>query len=178
MEAAAGRPIADEGVARAAGMRLGKLDRERTVHPMDDSTTTCVFCAIVAGGAPAFRVSESDLALCILDINPFTEGHCLVIPKRHVPWWHEMSTEETTGVYDLARTVARRLMEVYRPEFICQYARGRRIPHTHVFLVPSYSGDSLDRHFNALEGFQESARTLAALAEPASLERAAARLRL
>lgn len=37
-----------------------------------------------------------------------------------------------------------------------RYVRGRRIPHTHLFLIPTYSGDVLDRFFNALEHFQES----------------------
>lgn len=43
------------------------------------------------------------------------------------------------------------------------YARGRRIPHTHIFLVPTYKWDVLDRFFNPLELFQESPQDLAAL---------------
>jgi len=138
---------------------------------------SCIFCAIAAGSAPSFKIAENDLSLGILDINPLAEGHCLALPKRHVPWWHEMSAAETASLYGLARTVAQRLMEVYQPEFVCQYARGRRIPHTHVFLVPTYRGDPLDRYFNALEGFQESPRKLAALAAPSALEKTAEQLR-
>ena len=44
---------------------------------------SCVFCAIVAGEAPAIRIYEDDDFLAILDIRPFTRGHTLVIPKRH-----------------------------------------------------------------------------------------------
>ena len=44
---------------------------------------SCVFCAIVAGDAPAVRIWEDDEHLAILDIRPFTQGHTLVIPKRH-----------------------------------------------------------------------------------------------
>ena len=115
-----------------------------------DDTENCVFCRIAAGEAPAHRVCENELSLCILDINPFTEGHCLVIPKRHVPWWHELSEEETTSLFLLAREAARRIMRVFEPEFVCMYARGRRIPHTHIFLVPTRRGDVLDGFFNAL----------------------------
>ena len=57
------------------------------------------------------------------------------------------------------------------------YARGRRIPHTHIFLVPTYSGDVLDRFFNALELFQESPPKLAALREKNSMEDIAKLLR-
>jgi len=55
-------------------------------------------------------------------------------------------------------------------DFVCMYARGRRIPHTHIFLVPTYSGDVLDRFFNALELFQESPPKLAALREERSMK--------
>jgi histidine triad (HIT) family protein len=57
------------------------------------------------------------------------------------------------------------------------YARGRRIPHTHIFLVPTYQGDVLDRFFNALELFQESPPMLAALREEKTMEDVAKRLR-
>ena len=56
-------------------------------------------------------------------------------------------------------------MKAMSPDFVCIYARGRRIPHAHIFLVPTYKGDPLDRFFNALEGFQESPVELAALRE-------------
>ena len=43
----------------------------------------CVFCAIAAGEIPSFKVYEDDIVLAYLDINPFTKGHVLVIPKEH-----------------------------------------------------------------------------------------------
>ena len=43
----------------------------------------CVFCAIAEGEIPSFKVYEDDLVLAYLDINPFSEGHTLVIPKAH-----------------------------------------------------------------------------------------------
>ena len=43
----------------------------------------CVFCAIAAGEIPSFKVYEDDETLAYLDINPFSRGHTLVIPKRH-----------------------------------------------------------------------------------------------
>ena len=138
---------------------------------------SCVFCQIAAGRAPAHRIMEDDLSLCILDINPFTVGHCLVIPKRHAPWWHDLDPEETQSMFRLANQVANKMMEAFRPDFVCMYARGRRIPHTHIFLVPTYQGDVLDGFFNALERFQESPRDLARLKEQDSLAEAARRIR-
>jgi len=59
----------------------------------------CVFCDIAAGKAPAHIVAEDGLSVCILDIHPYTKGHCLVISKRHVPWWHELSDEENASLF-------------------------------------------------------------------------------
>ena len=129
----------------------------------------CIFCEIVAERAHSHKVYEDDLTLCILDINPFSKGHCLVIPKRHVPWWHELTCEENSDLFKVAGIVARKMMHSLKPDFVCMYIRGRRIAHTHIFLVPTYSGDVLDRFFNALELFQESPSELAALREDRSM---------
>jgi histidine triad (HIT) family protein len=67
-------------------------------------------------------------------------------------------------------------MKTYNPDFVFIYARGRRIPHTHLFLIPTYSGDVLDRFFNALENFQESPAQLAALKDPVLMAKAAREL--
>lgn len=137
----------------------------------------CVFCEIVAGRGHAHVVEEDDLSLALLDINPFAEGHCLVISKRHVPWWHDLTDEEATSVFLMAKRVANKLATALSPEFVCMYARGRRIPHTHIFLVPTQSGDVLDGFFNAMERVQEGSHNLAALRTPDALRSAHAKLR-
>ncbi|HNR90028.1 MAG TPA: HIT family protein [Spirochaetota bacterium] len=136
------------------------------------STPTCVFCDIVAGTAPARIIMENELSMVILDINPYAKGHCLVIPKRHVPWWHELTEEEVASLFALAHRAANRIMKTLAPDFVCMYARGKRIPHTHIFLIPSREGDVLDRFYNAMEKFQEAPRDLAKLAEPGTLDEA------
>jgi len=146
----------------------------RIVGEMEEfSEKACIFCEIVGGIAPSHKIYEDDLTLCILDINPLSRGQALVIPKRHVPWWHELSREENASLFQVAKIVAEKMMHSLQPDFVCMYARGRRIPHTHIFLVPTYSGDVLDRFFNALELFQESPQKLAALSEARSMEETA-----
>ncbi len=144
---------------------------------IDQIEKGCVFCDIIVEKAPCYRIYEDELSLAILDINPFSRGHCLVIPKRHVPWWHELSMQENASLFGVAKIVAEKMMKALNPDFVCMYARGRRIPHTHIFLVPTYSGDVLDRFFNALELFQESPPKLAALRDSNSQEEIAELLR-
>ncbi|MDD5306430.1 MAG: HIT family protein [Deltaproteobacteria bacterium] len=130
----------------------------------------CVFCEIAAGRAEARVIHEDDLTMAILDVNPLARGHCLVIPRRHVPFWHDMSPEELAAVFEVAQCVAGKMMRALKPDFVCTFVRGKRIPHTHIFLVPSYGGDPLDRFFNALEGFQESPPSLVALRDPTTMD--------
>ncbi|MDF0590281.1 hypothetical protein [Candidatus Methanocrinis natronophilus] len=79
----------------------------------------------------------------------------------------------------MARPVShQKLMRSYSPDFVAICARGgRRIPHTHIFVVSTYRGDVLDRFFNALEEFQERASDLAGLKGEAKLAEAADRLK-
>ena len=134
-------------------------------HMTDEGGSHCIFCDIIEGKADAYKVYEEDLSLCILDIHPYTKGHCLVIPKRHVTWWHELNVEETESLFRVARICANKLMKALSPDFVFMYARGRRIPHTHIFLIPTFKDDVLDRFFHALEKFQESPEALARLKE-------------
>jgi len=144
------------------------------VKPIDPES--CIFCRIAAGQSSAHIVHEDEHSLAILDIQPLAQGHCLVIPKRHVPWWHDLSEEETESLFRVARETARKIMKAFRPDFVCMYARGRRIAHTHIFLVPTSQGDPLDRHFSALEGFQEAPLQLISLREESTMEYTVKRL--
>jgi histidine triad (HIT) family protein len=102
----------------------------------------------------------------------------IVLPKRHVPWWHDLTEEENASFFRMAKRVSQQIMKVLHPDFVCMYARGRKIPHTHVFLVPTYSGDVLDKFFNALEVFQKSPPALTSLRERKAMEEIAEALRL
>lgn len=86
----------------------------------------CIFCRISKGDALGYVVQENETAFAILDINPLAQGHCLVLPRRHVPWWHDMTVDETRDLFELAQRTARRIMEVFKPDFVAMYARGRR----------------------------------------------------
>lgn len=140
--------------------------------------TECVFCKIVAGEAPAHKIYEDELTMCLLDIRPYTKKHCLVIPKRHVPWWYELSDEENASLFRIAKIIANRMMDKIKPDFIFLWARGTRIPHTHIFLIPTHNGDGLDMFFNALENFQESPQMLVKSETETEMEEAARLLKI
>jgi histidine triad (HIT) family protein len=67
---------------------------------------SCVFCAIVAGEAPAVRIFEDDQFLALLDIRPFTRGHTLVIPKVHTVDLTDTPPETLAGLVQVGQRVA------------------------------------------------------------------------
>jgi len=117
---------------------------------------SCVFCDIVAGKGKAHKIYENEDSMVILDVNPLARGHCLAISKRHVQWWHDLEESEISSLFHAAKIASEKIMSLYKPDFVMMYARGRRIPHVHIFLIPTSKGDVVDRFFNTLEGFQES----------------------
>jgi len=122
---------------------------------------SCAFCEIIAGKQKGYKIYENKDSLVILDVNPLARGHCLAISKRHVQWWHELEESEISSLFNAAKIASEKIMKVYKPDFVMMYARGRRIPHVHIFLIPTSRGDAIDRFFNTLEGFQESVTELA-----------------
>jgi len=120
----------------------------------------CVFCEIIEGKQKGYKIYENDKSVVILDINPLAKGHCLAISKRHIQWWHDLEPDEISSIFNAAKIAAEKIMKVYKPDFVMMYARGRRIPHVHIFLIPTSKGDVVDRFFNTLEGFQESVTEL------------------
>src|SRR5260370_42655611 len=121
----------------------------------------CAFCGIVAGRGPAHIIEEDDSSLCLVDISPLSEGHCLVVSKRHVPWWHDLDDDETVSLFRMARRIANRLGGAFAPDFVRLYARGRRIAHTHLFLVPRRKVGLLDGVVHVMALFREAALELA-----------------
>ncbi|MGB3520161.1 MAG: HIT domain-containing protein, partial [Mycobacterium sp.] len=67
---------------------------------------SCVFCAVVAGDAPAVRVFEDDEYLAFLDIRPFTRGHTLVIPKQHFVDLTDTPAATLTGMLTVGQRIA------------------------------------------------------------------------
>src|SRR5947208_15259569 len=66
-----------------------------------------IFCKIVAGEIPSFKLYEDDETLAFMDINPVHDGHCLVIPKAHYPTLFDITPEEFAAAARTATRVAR-----------------------------------------------------------------------
>lgn len=124
----------------------------------------CVFCAIAAGEIPSFKIYEDDEVYAFLDINPFSAGHTLVIPKAHYAGLPEAPEEVLSTLLSRVRKIASHIKETLRCDGynILQNngaAAGQSVWHIHFHIVPRMNGDSLS--FESGKGDFEELKALA-----------------
>ena len=99
----------------------------------------CVFCKDLP------KVFENPHAYAVFDINPISNGHALIIPKRHVEQIFDLTPEESSGVKDLILRMKSKLQAEHSPDGYniwvnCGKAAGQVVMHAHVHLIPRYKG--------------------------------------
>jgi histidine triad (HIT) family protein len=128
----------------------------------------CIFCAIVAGESPSFRVGETEMAVAFLDLNPASRGHTLVVPKRHSDdIWH-LSLEDGTAMWSLVWETAATLRAKLKPDGMTLFQANRKagwqdVFHFHVHVVPRWQGDGLIRPWESAPADQRELEQVAAL---------------
>lgn len=95
-----------------------------------------VFTRIIQGEISAHILAESDLFIAFLDITPVAKGHTLVIPKREVDHFFDMSDEELKAFNLFARDVAHKIQRAIPCRRIGSFVIGLEVPHAHMHLIP------------------------------------------
>ena len=111
----------------------------------------CLFCKIIEGNIPSKTIYEDDLVKEFLDINPNTNGHCLIIPKKHIVTIEEMDIELVTHILEVEKKIYRILKEKLNIEgltIVQNNDLGQEVKHYHVHLIPRYQNDNWEIHFN------------------------------
>jgi len=68
--------------------------------------SSCLFCKIIKGEIPSYKLIETDLSFSFLDIGPLSKGHALVIPKYHAAKLHELPDEYLADAMPVAKKIA------------------------------------------------------------------------
>lgn len=124
----------------------------------------CIFCAIAEGEIPSFKIYEDELCLAYLDINPFSTGHALVIPKTHSEGLLDTADATLAELVKRVKKVAAHIKTALPCDGfnILQNngeAAGQTVKHIHFHIVPRTSGDSLS--FESGKGDMEALKALA-----------------
>ena len=94
----------------------------------------CLFCQIIEGKIPSYKIYEDKEFLAFLDIFPKSEGHVLVIPKKHVEWVWDYP--ELGKYFEVVEKLARHLREKSKEKIIRSLVLGWEVAHAHVHLIP------------------------------------------
>jgi histidine triad (HIT) family protein len=127
----------------------------------------CIFCKIVSGEIPSHKIDEDDKTIAIMDINPWTRGHALVIPKEHSRNIYDADPQDLAAAHKTAQRIAKRMRDRLNCEGINTLQSSEPVAmqtvfHTHVHVIPRYSDDGLRLPAHPQPAEQEA---LAALAE-------------
>lgn len=126
----------------------------------------CVFCKIVSGEIPSYKIYEDDNFLAFLDISQATIGHTLVIPKKHFTNIFELDNSTANKIYECVVNVSNKLKNALDFEgfnIINNNGElaGQTVFHYHIHLIPRYKNDNLNISFSRNDFSKEQLINLA-----------------
>ncbi|MBR3633525.1 MAG: HIT family protein, partial [Bacteroidaceae bacterium] len=95
-----------------------------------------LFTRIIKGEIPSYKCAEDDNFYAFLDINPIRQGHTLVVPKREVDYFFDLTDEEIGAMQVFAKRVAKAIKEAFPCKKVPQAVIGLDVDHAHIHLVP------------------------------------------
>ena len=109
----------------------------------------CIFCKIVAGELPCYKVYEDDDVLAFLDVAPVSFGHVLVVPKKHFVNMEDIPEDELCKVIKAVKKIGKALkgglgVAGYNVQVNNDPIAGQIVPHIHFHVIPRREGDGLE----------------------------------
>lgn len=152
--------------AGAAGHDSRLTDHESPITNYGDIMRTdseCIFCKIVTGDVPCFKLYEDDQTIAFMDINPANEGHTLVIPKEHWEDVYAISPELLAATVQTVQKIARAVNQTLNPDGInLVQANGKgaaqSVQHFHMHILPRRVGDELKLNWGLRPGDMDAVK--------------------
>ncbi len=121
----------------------------------------CVFCKIRDGQIPSVKIDEDERTLTFMDINPLSEGHCLVVTKQHAATLFEANPADLGAAMATAKRIALAIRTALRPDGLnLLQANGtaafQSVPHFHLHLIPRWANDGKGFDWKLVPGDREA----------------------
>lgn len=101
----------------------------------------CIFCKIIAGEVPCYTVYEDEFVKAVMDINPNSNGHILIMPKKHFTDFMDIDAETLGHIHDAAKIVKEIQYKTFSPDGLSlhvNYGIYQAVKHYHLHLIPVY----------------------------------------
>lgn len=107
----------------------------------------CIFCKILEGEIPSYKVYEDDNVLAFLDITQGTKGHTLLIPKKHIANVYELNEQTAQDVFKVVPKLANAIKKAFNPIGLNIVNNNDKplqsVFHFHIHLIPRYENDGM-----------------------------------
>ena len=105
----------------------------------------CIFCKIIKGELPSFKVYEDEHVLAFEDINPIAEGHTLIVPKKHAANLYDIDEDSLIAVHKASKKVINAITKALNPTGVAAMqlngeSVGQSVFHYHLHLIPRQQG--------------------------------------
>ena len=104
----------------------------------------CIFCKIITNEISSFTVYEDSATRAFLDVFPATDGHIVVVHKRHEEKLTGYTANELTQLFTTVQKIARALEKTYGTATLSigiNHGEPKGVHHTHVHVLPRFEGD-------------------------------------
>lgn len=106
----------------------------------------CIFCKIINNEIPSYTLYEDDIVKVFLDINPSTNGECLIIPKKHYETVESIDLETLNHINKITKDMYKLLKEKLSCIGLTTVQNndyGQDVKHFHLHLIPRYENDEV-----------------------------------
>ena len=111
----------------------------------------CVFCNIVEGKIPSHTIFEDEIVKVMMDISPVSNGHLLIIPKKHFTNLTDIDMDTLMHIQKTAKEMFKLLKDKLNIDglTLCQNNEyGQEVKHYHLHLIPRYKNDNVRLYSN------------------------------
>ncbi len=105
-----------------------------------------IFTRIIEGEIPCHKVYEDEKVFAMLDIEPLSNGHVLVIPKKQVDLIWDLDQSDYNYLWKIAKKIAKKIQAEMKPIRVGVVVEGFGVPHAHIHLVPLYDKNVFQLH--------------------------------
>src|SRR5262249_4320678 len=108
----------------------------------------CLFCKIIRGELPSYKVYEDGKTMAFLDIRPVNAGHTLVVPKNHATNIFDIAPEDWAAVTETVRKLSIAIEKGLSADGVNiamnnRQSAGQLVDHPHMHIIPRFKGDGL-----------------------------------
>jgi len=123
--------------------QLEEFLKQNNLIKSDGSDQQCIFCSIISGNTKSYQIEETKDAIAILEINPISKAHVLVIPKKHI----SSSEKLPKAIINFAEKIAKKIKSKFKPKNII-ISQANLFGHEIINVLPVYENETLNSKRN------------------------------